>query len=187
MNARLLPSRPAVSRGFTLIELLIAVAMAAGVLMMGVPYLQSTAEGVRLNTAASAFQAATQLARSEAIKRGTRVAICAGSNGTCGTNWKAGWIVFTDQDRDCAINNATSEEIREGSGSAALHSASLATQSTGQAVTCIAYGSPGQVDGLSTGAVEPMTMTLCSPRGHSRVFDINRTGHIVQSKQTCTV
>jgi type IV fimbrial biogenesis protein FimT len=177
---------PRGTSGFTLIELMVTVAMAAGVLTFGVPFFQSAVESVRLNTAASTFNAASNLARSEAVKRGTRVAICAGSNGTCGTNWKAGWIVFADLDRDCAINNASTDEIREVPGNPSLSWVNAETSTGKLAVTCIAFGSPGQVDGLSTGAAAPVTVTFCSTRGNSRVFDLNRVGHAALSTQTCT-
>lgn len=179
-------ARPRTTKGFTLVELLVTISVGAIVLTLGVTNFQSIMDSNRLSTASSTFLAASNLARGEAIKRGSRVAICAGRNGACGDDWKLGVIVFTDLDRDCAVDNADSEIIRELPRFHGLSWVLAKTNAGGQAVSCIAYNSPGQVDGLNTGPAETVTLTLCGKQGKSRVFGFNLVGHAYQTTGTCT-
>lgn len=58
---------------------------------------------VRLTTASNEFFSALVLARSEAIARSSRVALCKSTDGaTCAATggWEQGWIVFQDADDD---------------------------------------------------------------------------------------
>jgi type IV fimbrial biogenesis protein FimT len=88
-------NRPA--RGFTLIEMLVAIAIMAMLMMMAVPSLRDAGLPSQLRSVANSLVAATQLARSEAIKRNTTVTLCVSANGSsCGTGgWQQGWIVLT--------------------------------------------------------------------------------------------
>jgi type IV fimbrial biogenesis protein FimT len=85
--------------GFTLIELIITLAIAAILMTVAIPNFQTFVLNNRISTQANDFLTALSLARSEAIKRATRVSICKSANGTgCTTSgsWAQGWIVFID-------------------------------------------------------------------------------------------
>jgi type IV fimbrial biogenesis protein FimT len=86
--------------GLSLIELMITLTILAILLTVGIPSFQSTAAKNRLATSASQFQGALALARTEAIRRGTRVTVCVRSGNACINNaareWANGWIVFED-------------------------------------------------------------------------------------------
>lgn len=85
--------------GFTLIELIITLAIAAILMTVAIPNFQTFVLNNRISAQANDFMAALGLARSEAIKRATRVTICKSANSTaCATsgNWEQGWIVFVD-------------------------------------------------------------------------------------------
>src|SRR5262245_55462328 len=88
--------------GFTLLELMAAVAVFAVLLGVGVPAFTDVIRNNQISTASSDLVSALALARSEAMKRGVRVSICAAATqDTCATgeaakNWSTGWIVFTD-------------------------------------------------------------------------------------------
>ncbi len=54
---------------------------------------------MRLSAAASALQVSLNLARSEAIKRGSDARVTVAANGTAGA-WTNGWTVFVDNTSD---------------------------------------------------------------------------------------
>ena len=85
--------------GMTLIELMVTLAVALLLLLIAVPMFSRFTGSNQLTASSNALSTHLQLARSEAIKRGTGVTICASGDGaTCaGTNyWELGWIVFVD-------------------------------------------------------------------------------------------
>jgi type IV fimbrial biogenesis protein FimT len=83
--------------GFSLIELLAVLSIAAILLAIGVPIFSSLIQSQQLTTTANELFAAINLARSEAIERGTRVDLVPAGNGT---DWKSGWVVFIDQNNN---------------------------------------------------------------------------------------
>lgn len=87
-------------RGFTLIELMVTVAVLAILSALALPNMARFVANARASAIVNEYMAAINLARSEAVRLGTRVTICAASAvGTCaagGNNWQPGFIVFTD-------------------------------------------------------------------------------------------
>jgi type IV fimbrial biogenesis protein FimT len=86
------------ARGFTLIELMVTLVVLIVLVSVAVPSFDYIRLSTRLNSYATDLVAASQLARSEAIKRNAPVTLCASSNGTsCATDgqWEAGWIVIS--------------------------------------------------------------------------------------------
>lgn len=95
-------------RGVTLIELMVAVTVMAILLGVGVPSFRSFIAANRLSSSSNELVGALALARSEAVRRGTRVTVCKSADGAACTTaggWQQGWLVFTDQTR--ATANAT--------------------------------------------------------------------------------
>jgi type IV fimbrial biogenesis protein FimT len=93
------------SGGFTLPELMIALAVVGILVAAGLPSLTNLVRDQRIKTATSDVFVSLIYARSEAIKRNDRVALCASADGTaCAPlnrdNWAQGWIVFLDTDAD---------------------------------------------------------------------------------------
>jgi type IV fimbrial biogenesis protein FimT len=83
--------------GFTLIELMVTLAIVAilgffSVAMRDIIYSQ------RITSGANDFLVDLTFARSESLKRGTRVAVCSGTGNACSASasYTAGWLIFTD-------------------------------------------------------------------------------------------
>ena len=90
-------------QGLTLIELMVTLAVAIILVTVGMPLFSGIVANNRATTQANTFLSAFKLARSEAVKRGTNVSVCAiadpaASPVVCGTNanWGNGLLVFTD-------------------------------------------------------------------------------------------
>ncbi|EGF30745.1 putative type-4 fimbrial pilin related signal peptide protein [Oxalobacteraceae bacterium IMCC9480] len=95
----MIPLRSNVSAGFTLIEVMVVIAIAAVLLSIAVPSFFATTQRFRTLGEINSFAHDLQFARTEAIKQGVPVSMCASSDGVrCLkiNTWHKGWIVFTD-------------------------------------------------------------------------------------------
>jgi len=89
--------------GFSLYELLFTIAIASTVLAIGVPSFASLTARNRLHVEINALFHAIHVARKESIMRRQVVSICPSPDGRqClpGRDWSAGWIMFSNHDRD---------------------------------------------------------------------------------------
>lgn len=96
------------SRGFTLIEMLVVITISAILVAVAVPSFVWMNARTRAANTANSLLASFELARSEAIRRNTRVSICRADltvptapvcstgvvNGVAGDDWGSGWMVF---------------------------------------------------------------------------------------------
>ena len=96
--------------GFTLIELMVTVAVVGILAAVGVPAMTGLIHANRLAAANDNLTAALQLARSEAIRRGASVTVCASTNGTTCAN-QAAWTRWIVRGRDNAASAAGPEVI----------------------------------------------------------------------------
>lgn len=126
--------------GLTLIELIVTLAVISILLVMGIPQFKSTTANSRLTTTINTLSGDLSFARSEAIKRGTNVAVTANSN-----NWANGWTTSV------TVSGGATENIRF---SPALV-ADAAINTSG--VNALQF----QADGRSTTTV---TFNLCDDR-----------------------
>lgn len=95
--------------GFTLLELVITLAVAAILIVTGVPALQEFSARQRMSAAINALHGHLALARNEAIRHNTQVVACPGdtSSGCAGSaDWSEGWIVFGDINGDRQLQPA---------------------------------------------------------------------------------
>ena len=85
-----------------MIELLVTLGILGALLALALPGFQDVIESSKTNRQAKNLWVSLNLARSEAIKRGIDVSICASDNAIdcdAGT-WSEGWIVFVDNNGD---------------------------------------------------------------------------------------
>jgi type IV fimbrial biogenesis protein FimT len=85
--------------GFTLTEMLVVSAIVAIMLSIGVPSYRYITNSYRLSSEVNGLLGDLMYARSEAIKEGQFVTVCASRNGlTCSgaTAWNTGWIMFSN-------------------------------------------------------------------------------------------
>jgi type IV fimbrial biogenesis protein FimT len=90
--------------GFNLLELMAALAVLGILFSLGVPSFSRMIRDNRVVANTNELVVALSVARSEAVKRGVPMAVCARTGPTtdvCRTgssnNWGSGWLVFTDQ------------------------------------------------------------------------------------------
>jgi type IV fimbrial biogenesis protein FimT len=92
--------------GFTLIELMITVAIVSILAGIAVPSFREMLRQNRATSLANDLAGSLNLARSEAIKRGTQVTVCKSGNitnasptcdATTTTTWQNGWLIFEDK------------------------------------------------------------------------------------------
>ncbi|MCD2511426.1 GspH/FimT family pseudopilin [Comamonas endophytica] len=94
------------SRGLTLIEILVVVAIVAIVSALAAPDLSALIKSNRVAGKINALNADISFAKTEAIKRGVAVTLCASADQlTCSpsSDLAQGWIVFADPDENQAI------------------------------------------------------------------------------------
>lgn len=156
--------------GFTLVELMVAIAIVAILAALATPSFQSMIINNRISAQANTFVGSINVARSEAVKRGHGVSLCASSDGaTCsgGSSFGRGWIVFDDADGNQTMGEGDSVLFAYP----ALASGSTAEFSAAANLTFIGTGRP---IAAFSGAVG----TLCPPEGGGfcRYICINSMG-----------
>jgi type IV fimbrial biogenesis protein FimT len=87
------------NRGVTMIEMAIVMSLVAILAMIAIPSFKYVTSSNRAAQEVNALLGDMRYARTEAIKEGAPVTVCASADGlTCSgsTQWNAGWIVFAD-------------------------------------------------------------------------------------------
>jgi type IV fimbrial biogenesis protein FimT len=148
------------SAGLTLIELLMALAIFAVILGLGVPSYRDWIESRQLANHADYLAETLTQARSEAVKRQSRVNVCKSSDGkqcaAAGT-WSAGWIMYEDDNRDGsieAVENVIRREPAPGHGITVTANRPLDSY--------VSYTNFGYARMLS-GALQMGTFVVCKP------------------------
>lgn len=164
--------RAAPQRGLTLVELMVALAVAAILVTVAVPSMQSFGAARSSAGGADQLMQAIRLARSESLKRLAPVTLCATSDPNaaspdCGDSWKSGWLVFVDTDRDAAVGG-TDIVLKVGAPPASL--GGLAEDSGAASVTFEANGQAGKA----------MAFTVTP-----KVSDASRSTHTANVQHVC--
>lgn len=169
--------------GVTLIELLVTLSIAVILMTIAVPGFQDFFRRNRVDAAASDLVTALNYARSEAIRRGARVTVCASANPSAATpvcaddKWADGWVLFQDGGTKGAIDGTDTGNIMRVSGKAP----SGVTISTGANIKkFVSYLPSGLADGVSND-----TYTICNGEVGKKVI-LNNTGRVRTEQTSCS-
>ncbi len=165
------PLQISAQQGLTIVELLIALSIAAITLTFGVSGFRSVVASSQATIQVNDMVAGLNLARSEAIKRGTSVEFAA-----IGGNWASGWQVGIDANADGDFADAGDVLLRDW-------------RPNGTALT------PVSADGASKvtfsprgypGSATTFTLTDC-PSGttNGRQLQLGASGHASVTKVAC--
>jgi type IV fimbrial biogenesis protein FimT len=162
--------------GLSLVESVVTLGVVAGSLQFAVPAVQDWLQSASLNAASQELYTDLQIARTEAIKRNRRVALCKSADGASCSNeggWEQGWIVFDDENNN-GKRDAGEEVVRrrEALGSA------LRVRGNQMVADYISYTPLGATKSR-TGAFQAGTVVVCRFSGTptpSREVVINAIG-----------
>lgn len=170
-------------RGFTLLELMLTLAIAAIVLVVGVPGMREFLWQSSLTTNINALASSLNTARSEAVARGRTVSICRSANPTAATPscttaagaWATGWVVFVNLDEDSPAAIDAGETVLQAV--AALDAGETLTSSAALQ-NSLSFSPEGIAD--ATGE-----FVLCknSDTDYLRSVEVERSGHIYQGRR----
>lgn len=160
-------------KGFTLIELLIVVAILGSLIALAIPSFQDTIEAANTNSQIKVMLTTMNLARSEAIKRGDNVHICATNDGAdCDEDdWSEGWMVFHDANSDA---DGTAGSVDVGDTIVRVFDTLGAGSTMTSTIDLLSYNSLGF---SATGGVQ--TFLLCpgsNNANNARSIEVGPTG-----------
>lgn len=162
--------------GATLLELLVVLAVSSILLTVGIPSFASLIHASRLTSSTNALVSSLHLARSEAIKRNARTAMCPSITGaSCAASggWHQGWVVFHDANNNAMLDGAESVIWRQP----AMPEGFRLNGNT-PVSRYISYTPAGSARKIS-GAIQAGTLTVCresSEQGGARQVVISSTG-----------
>ena len=151
-------TKRAVSDGFTLIELMVVLAVVAVLQTLAAPAFSGVVTSIKLTTAVNSLLSSLWMARSESIKRNSRVVVCKSASGTaCASSgsWEQGWIVFHDANNNAVLDAGEVVISREQ----ALPSL-VRLNGNSPFVSYVSYTSAGSARYVS-GAFQAGTFTAC--------------------------
>lgn len=164
--------------GYSLIELLVALGLLTTLIAWAVPTLTDIVHGASVKSGALALTSSLALARSEAVKRNTRVVMCKSASGSAceaGSDWRQGWIVFHDVNNNGVLDSLEQVLHREGP----LPSVLRLTVNT-PVSHYVSYNPYGRTK-LTSGAFQAGTFTVCAHSGsrvQARQVVINSGGRV---------
>ncbi len=162
--------------GFTLTELMIVITIVAILMGIGVPSYKYVTTSNRVSAEVNALLGDMQYARSEAVREGQTVTVCASTDGatcTAGANstWQGGWIVFSDANGDQVVQSASEPVLRVKN--------SFAGQDTfSSPVGAVTFNREGFAVALPNAGVLMTLHDSTSNVGYTRCLQINLVGTV---------
>lgn len=177
--------------GVTLVELLVVITIVAILMAIGVPSFRNITNSNRVAAEVNGLLGDLQFARSEAIKEGATISVCAANNPTAttaacaGTNWQTGWVVFVDVNGSGAMDSTSDTVLRVRQ--TFLPASDTFTADDGQSV--VTFNREGFATGLQNGTATLKLHTSPANTGWTRCLLINMTGYMttqVPTQGSCT-
>ena len=170
-------SRPSGAVGISIVELVVSLAVVSILTTTGVPAFLSFIQSNRLNESAFDVLGTINLARTEAVKRRTRVVLCRSADPTvttpsCGgsaNTWTTGWLVFASGDSNNTYEAATDTLL--GVGLVGSPDVTIITNSTSN--SNLEYNS----DGTTNEGGGTARFAFCDKRGGAKGRQINIPPH----------
>ena len=154
-------------RGLTLIELLVTLVVLSIVVGIAVPSFRELILNNRVTSQLNTVSGTLAFARSSAASQpgNASVTLCASDDGAaCSgqSSWENGWIMFTDDDGDSAVDAGTDVVLRVNSGLSGGNT--LRVSGFGGANSAIRFDGEG-MPRLPAGAPAAGTFVVCDGRG----------------------
>lgn len=175
----------------TLVEVAVALTILAGLTAVGLPALRDFLSSRAVDAHAEELVKALRLGRSEAIKRGLEVTVCAGQNLESGspscsasTAWQVGAVTLVDYDANGALGG-NDFVIRAFTGAAGVSQVTTTTKSVTLARTGILLLANGAAvaDGSTISFV---VKPLSGSTRQSRTICLNKQGRVSVSRGEIT-
>lgn len=163
----------AAQQGFSLIELMVVLAIVALMASIAVPSFTRMIRSQKVVGASSAVMTAFSVARTEAIKRGTAVTICAtdapnAAIPACSgaTNWEKGWFIFTGA-AEADLSAASLLQVGMGMDGVQIVAASSSVSYDKRGIPTIGAAIDVQVDAVPcTATVDKQIVVTLNVAGH---------------------
>jgi len=175
-------------RGFTLIEVLVVLVVITVLASLATPSFRSMILSNRAAGAASALQVSLNLARSEAVRRGSDARVTIATNTAAG-QWSNGWTVFLDKTSDANAGLAPTAD--SGTVTRLEVVAALNGISYGQtgSLNYFSYNGLGRMVDASGSTVANRTFWFYADTSDKYCLVVNNTGRVrlakVKSNETC--
>jgi len=175
-------------KGFTLMEMMMTLSIAAILMSIAVPSYNTFAKNSRITAQTNKIIASVALARGEAAKRGTRVALCrsaqvGNADPDCGgtaQNWSTGWLVYSVGD------SRTTPLYDPSKGDVLLGQFSAETGVTIKTVSANNQNLEFNADGTTNESNQTAYFAVCDDRGVSKgnLVSVVPTGRASSSDAT---
>ena len=160
-------------RGFTLFEMVTVMGIVGILMAIAIPSYQYVTSSNRISSEVNGLLGDLEFARSEAIKEGQTVSVCVSSNGTSctsGTSWQNGWIVFSDQNGDGAVESPPDILLRTQNTFSGTD-----TFTANHNLSVVTFNREGFAAGLPNGAL--LTLHAATPAsGSTRCLSVTLIG-----------
>jgi type IV fimbrial biogenesis protein FimT len=154
---------------FTLVELLVTLAIIGILATWAVPAIRGMFMNNSMVSATNGLMADLIYARSEAVKRNSAVSICPSTDqATCSgsSNWSSGWIIFTDSNKNNAVDSGdTVLRLGDGSSSITITAYNNVQPTPALSSTGLIFSSEGILDANNNTTTEARNFHLCDSRG----------------------